>query len=456
MRGTAAESVKSAYGREEHSMPNYVRRLFIVMFALVTSTAVKASGFLEHMPPLAEKLFPWSEPTVHLKCEGPTTNLSVAGCQTAWAFYSAAKPVLAVKELAVKSAALTDAETGLPYVEVVAGKRVLRVPVNMTSPIESLRRAGAWSFVDVDGVHYNGDIATDFVGDITNLIPHFINNRTGLLMTQSESTDWSKTNAEIHGEIRWGTVTNGLREGVWHHRTCGDTWVALRTYRSGIEHGLFRTWSPGGGFGKNTATCTTGWYHMGQPNGCWYTIDETGELLEATSWQKGRMNGGQVLFAEFSGLIRGIRSYKDDVTTGEWVFGDHGLPCVSPASLLATNVVPSTKLVKGEPFVSPFTKMSFVWIDTLGIWVGKYEVTNEEYRQFDPEHASGWEYHGDSVDRPRQPVANIGPGSAGEFASWMTLRDQENGVLPVGFQYRLPTDKEWDVFARCGDERVFP
>ncbi len=45
---------------------------------------------------------------------------------------------------------------------------------------------------------------------------------------------------------------------------------------------------------------------------------------------------------------------------------------------------------------SPSTGMEFVWIPQMEMWVGKYEVTNEEYRKKEPEHDSGekWDIKG--------------------------------------------------------------
>ena len=112
-------------------------------------------------------------------------------------------------------------------------------------------------------------------------------------------------------------------------------------------------------------------------------------------------------------------------------------------------------LAAGADWISPSTGMEFVWIQTLGLWVGKYEVTNEEYRKKEPEHDSGSSYFNRfaRLDGARQPAVKIEFDDAREYAVWLTERDR--AYLNAG-RYRLPTETEWEVFARCGDEREFP
>ena len=96
-------------------------------------------------------------------------------------------------------------------------------------------------------------------------------------------------------------------------------------------------------------------------------------------------------------------------------------------------------------------KMEFVWIAALNGWVGKYEVTNEEYRRFKADHNSG-EYNGHSLNSGRQPVVQVSYYGAVAFAE----RVNNTGKLPDGYKARLPDGKEWLTFAQCGDGRKYP
>lgn len=122
---------------------------------------------------------------------------------------------------------------------------------------------------------------------------------------------------------------------------------------------------------------------------------------------------------------------------------------------------------EGQPveFREPVTGMEFVKLpsgcfrmgDTYGdgqgdekpqhevcldsFYLGRYEVTNAQYRQFRPEHSSG-EYEGNSLNRDNQPVTNVSWYDAVAFAGWLSRKS--------GIQYRLPSEAEWEYAARGG------
>ena len=106
----------------------------------------------------------------------------------------------------------------------------------------------------------------------------------------------------------------------------------------------------------------------------------------------------------------------------------------------------------GENWTSPSTGMVFVWIEPLGIWVGETEVANALYRKKVADHDSG-QYLGHSLNGERQPAAFVNFGQARAYAEW--LSEQEKPELG-GARYRLPSEEEWETFARCGDGREYP
>ena len=108
--------------------------------------------------------------------------------------------------------------------------------------------------------------------------------------------------------------------------------------------------------------------------------------------------------------------------------------------------------VEGQEWVSPATGMEFVWIPSLKIWVGKYEVTNGEYRKMKPSHDSK-AYEGHSLNGDRQPVVYMNFDDAKEFAQWLTQEDV--GHLG-GARYRVISESEWLACAQCGDGREYP
>jgi serine/threonine-protein kinase len=136
------------------------------------------------------------------------------------------------------------------------------------------------------------------------------------------------------------------------------------------------------------------------------------------------------------------------------------LPTPKPAPALAPAptvppVVASAGPVAGQPWTVPEVGMEFVWIKPMNLWVGKYEMTNGEYRKKEPGHDSKT-YDGLDLNGDRQPVVVVGWGDACAYAEWLTERERAAGRLPTGLRYRLPTEDEFMVYAQCGDGREYP
>jgi len=73
--------------------------------------------------------------------------------------------------------------------------------------------------------------------------------------------------------------------------------------------------------------------------------------------------------------------------------------------------------------------------------IGKYEVTNAQFRKFRPDHDSGG-YGGNLLNDDNQPVASVSWYDAVEYAQWLSAKS--------GRSYRLPTEAEWEYAARGG------
>lgn len=73
--------------------------------------------------------------------------------------------------------------------------------------------------------------------------------------------------------------------------------------------------------------------------------------------------------------------------------------------------------------------------------IGRYEVTNGQYRRYRPDHHSGSLY-GESLDGDDQPVVDVSWTDAVAFSNWLSDT--------AGRRFRLPTEAEWEYAARAG------
>ncbi len=97
--------------------------------------------------------------------------------------------------------------------------------------------------------------------------------------------------------------------------------------------------------------------------------------------------------------------------------------------------------------------LHFTWLDGMRIWVGTYEVTNGQFRRFRPKHKSMF-YEGFSLNGNSQPAVYVSWNDARDLCKWLnkTFRDR----IPRECHFRLPLSQEWQAFARCGDNRLYP
>jgi len=125
-------------------------------------------------------------------------------------------------------------------------------------------------------------------------------------------------------------------------------------------------------------------------------------------------------------LAEGIRLDLVRIPAGEFLMGD----------------------AAGEPDEQPVARVKIA----KPFWMGKFEVTNDQFALFDPRHDSRLESgdflqfsireRGYPANGPRQPVCRVSWNQAMAFCKWLSER--------TGMAFALPTEAQWEWACRAG------
>ena len=88
-------------------------------------------------------------------------------------------------------------------------------------------------------------------------------------------------------------------------------------------------------------------------------------------------------------------------------------------------------------------------------WIGRFEITNEQYRAFNPQHDSrdehrhGYQFgrRGYSMNGDNQPAVRISWKEAMEYCQWLSEK--------TGMKFTLPTEAQWEWACRSGSNTAF-
>lgn len=93
-----------------------------------------------------------------------------------------------------------------------------------------------------------------------------------------------------------------------------------------------------------------------------------------------------------------------------------------------------------DPDEGPLTTVTL----TAAFAIGVHEVTQLQYEELMKVNPSRFRFDA------THPVTNMRWSEAMEFCRRLTERERRLGTLPKGYEYRLPTEAEWDYACRAG------
>lgn len=136
---------------------------------------------------------------------------------------------------------------------------------------------------------------------------------------------------------------------------------------------------------------------------------------------------------------------------GDWkITPEFGEPFIVKSGSIAVRWIEPGEFTMGNPKAdhAQSGKGSEQVRISRGYWIGAYEISQAQWTAVmgsRPSRITG---------SPYLPVNNISWSQACSFCEALTAAERKAGRCPEGYEYRLPTEAEWEYAARAGEERA--
>lgn len=168
----------------------------------------------------------------------------------------------------------------------------------------------------------------------------------------------------------------------------------------------------------------------------------------------------------FLGMAWDLQSIDLDSASMTLALGDNELAlsivAAPPASLNMVAIAPGTfsmgspvtPLLTAPYFNQPQSQPVHQVTISRPFWMARYEVTQAEYQAVmgnNPSFFQGAAW----PNSANRPVERVNWHDAMAYCAELTASEHAAGRLPVGYQYRLPTEAEWEYCCRAGTTTEF-
>ncbi|MDP3069392.1 MAG: formylglycine-generating enzyme family protein [Opitutaceae bacterium] len=120
---------------------------------------------------------------------------------------------------------------------------------------------------------------------------------------------------------------------------------------------------------------------------------------------------------------------------------------------IALRWCPPGKFLMGSPPSEPGRRADEAQVEvvlTRGFWLGQFEITQGQWRRFAPIRGELITGRGDDF-----PVYWVSFHDAEKYCHWLTRDARARGELPAGWEFRVPTEAQWEYACRAGTTTAF-
>jgi formylglycine-generating enzyme required for sulfatase activity len=149
----------------------------------------------------------------------------------------------------------------------------------------------------------------------------------------------------------------------------------------------------------------------------------------------------------FLGFPFDLQTLDANLQSGVLTWGDNDAEVVvgtrGPLPSATMQPIPTGSFAMGSTFGYAFEQPVHQVAITQPFWMGRYEVTQAEYQAVmgnNPSYFRG----------ANRPVEAVTWHQAMAYCAALTASERAAGRVPLGYQYRLPTEAEWEYCCRAG------